>query len=235
MNTVGSGGKRQTNKGLILVVISLLVVAVICSSSAITLRVLAEPSGKIGCERTGTLKVKCCQEHIINRSPANPAGTLVNYCTDCELGPGGTYDSIHNCSERYIEAYLEQPPPISSPTGPLKALQESGGFQSGVLGKVTTLPNLSQSMGQNFGGLLQNENNLTFSQKNNGSNNDSSDNNTLALNQSDSVLHTGKKATKAMDNEVQEQDDSSGGANEGSSDDNNEVDEPQHQGKINED
>ena len=90
-------------------------------------------------------------------------------------------------------------------------------------------------MGQNFGGLLQNENNLTFSQKDNGSNNDSSDNNTLALNQSDSVLHTGKKATKAMDDEVQEQDDSSGGANEGSSDDNNEVDEPQHQGKINED
>lgn len=219
------------NKSLILVVISFLVVSVIYSSSSITLLVLAEPSGPVGCERTGTVKVTCCQEHIINRSPANPAGTLVTYCTDCDIAPGST--AFVNCSERYIRMGIETPVPV--PPIAIERLQESGGLQGGPLEKARTLPNLSQSLGTNFGGLLQNENNLTFSQKDNGSNNDNSDDNTLALNQSDSVLHTGKKATKAMDDEVQEQDDSSGGANEGSSDDNNEVDEPQHQGKINED
>jgi len=224
MNTIGA------NKYLILVVISFLVVAVICSSSATTLRVLAEPSGPVGCEVSGTVKVTCCQEYIINRSPANPAGTLVTYCTDCDVAPGNT--AFVNCSERYIRMGIERPVPV--PPGAVAKLQESGGLQGGVLEKSTTSPNLSQSMGQNFGGLLQNENNLTFSQKDNGSNNDSSDDNTLALNQSDSILHTGKKVTKAVDDEVQEQDDSSG-ANEGSSDDNNEVDEPQHQGKNNED
>jgi hypothetical protein len=218
MNTIVSGRTKRMNKSLILVVISFLVVSVIYGSSSITLRVLAEPSGGISCQRTGTLIVTCCQDHIINRSPANPAGTLVTYCTDCQVGRGGTGEPLYDCSERYIKMGLEQPP-VPVPPGAVAKLQESGGIQGGVLEKARTLPNLSQSLGQNFGGLLQNENNLTFSQKN----------------QSDSVLHTGKKATKAMDDEVQEQDDSSGGANEGSSDDNNEVDEPQHQGKINED
>jgi hypothetical protein len=71
----------------------------------------AEPSGKVGCERTGTLKVKCCQYHIINKSPSNPAGSLVNYCTDCDVGPGGV---PQNCGERYIDSVitgLEDPKP----------------------------------------------------------------------------------------------------------------------------
>jgi hypothetical protein len=75
----------------------------------------AEPSGKIGCQITGTLKVKCCQYHIINRSPSNPAGSLVNYCTDCDVGPGGVKQ---NCSERYIDSVdtgLEDPKPEPKP------------------------------------------------------------------------------------------------------------------------
>jgi len=68
----------------------------------------------IGCEKTGTLKVKCCQEHIINKSPSNPAGTLVNYCTDCDVGLGGVKQ---NCSERYIQFFEQEsnPPPTKSP------------------------------------------------------------------------------------------------------------------------
>jgi hypothetical protein len=212
---------------LILIVISFLVVAVICSSSVITFRVLADPSGPISCFRTGTVKITCCQDHIINRSPANPAGTLVTYCTDCDIGPGGQLVSgATNCSERYIKMGLEQPP-VPVPPAAVARLQESGGLQGGVLEKSTTSPNLSQSMGQNFGGLLQTANNLTFSQKDNSSNDDSRDSSTSALNQSDSILYTGKKVTKAVDEEVQEQDDSGGGSDD-------EVDEPQHQGKNNE-
>jgi hypothetical protein len=127
----------------------------------------------------------------------------------------------------------EQPIPV--PPSAVARLQESGVLQGGVLGKETTLPNLSQSMGQNFGGLLQSSNNLTFSQKDISSNNDISDNNTLALNQSDSILHTDKKATKTVDDEVQDQDDSSSGTNKASNDDNDEVDESQRQDKNNED
>ena len=70
----------------------------------------------IGCERTGTLKVKCCQESVINRSPSNPAGTVVNYCTDCDIGPSGP-PNYQNCSERYVQM-LEQdpnPPPPKPP------------------------------------------------------------------------------------------------------------------------
>jgi len=82
---------------------------------------------------------------------------------------------------------------------------------------------------------MQSSNNLTFSQKDITSNNDISDDNTLALNQSDSILHTDKKATKTVDDEVQDQDDSSSGTNKASNDDNDEVDESQRQDKNNED
>ena len=74
---------------------------------------LAHAAVPIGCERTGTVKVKCCQEHIINTSPSNPAGTLVNYCTDCDVGSGGVYQ---NCSERYVEMFEQDPnPPPPNP------------------------------------------------------------------------------------------------------------------------
>jgi hypothetical protein len=207
-----------TNKSIILVVISFLVVAVICNSSAITLRVLAEPSGPIDCRRTGTVAVTCCQEHIINRSPSNPAGTLVKYCTDCNIYYDQAGDwHIKDCGERYIAMSVEQLVPPDAMT----KLQ-------GILGKAPILPSITQNERPNLGGLLQTENNLTFSQKDNSSNDDGSDSSTSVLNQSDSILHAGKKATKAVDDEVQEQDDSGGGSDD-------EVDEPQHQGKNNED
>ena len=85
------------------------------SYSLSTFWVFAEPSGSIKCHRSGTLKETCCQDHIINRSPSNPAGTLVTYCTDCDIGPGGGFSSFHNCSERYIQA-AEEPTPTPTPS-----------------------------------------------------------------------------------------------------------------------
>ncbi len=76
----------------------------------------AEPSGKIQCWRTGTVKQTSCHDHIINRSPSNPAGKLVTYCADCEEGPGGY---VQNCSERYIQMFQQDPkPPFSERISP---------------------------------------------------------------------------------------------------------------------
>ena len=77
-------------------------------------RVEAEPSGPVGCERSGTVKVTCCQDHIINCSPTNPAGTLVTYCTDCDIL--STELGYTNCGERYIPGFEKDPnPPTQSP------------------------------------------------------------------------------------------------------------------------
>jgi hypothetical protein len=98
------------------VVVSVLVVAITYSSySFSSFWVFAVPSGPIGCETAGTLKVKCCQYHIINRSPSNPAGTLEAYCTTCDIGPGGP-PNYQNCSERelqYRPAPLTEDLPLS--------------------------------------------------------------------------------------------------------------------------
>jgi hypothetical protein len=97
------------------------------SSSSTALQVLAEPSGGISCQRSGTLTVTCCQDHIINRSPANPAGTLVTYCTDCTVGRGGATGEegyLHDCSERYIQMSVQELEPI--PPGAIARLQDSG-------------------------------------------------------------------------------------------------------------
>jgi len=87
----------------------------IFSSYYATSTFLAHAAAAMGCERTGTLKVTCCQEHVINRSPSNPAGTVVNYCTDCDIGPGGE-PNYQNCSERYIQMFEQDPNPSPPPT-----------------------------------------------------------------------------------------------------------------------
>ncbi|HKR73716.1 MAG TPA: hypothetical protein VJR94_06350, partial [Candidatus Nitrosocosmicus sp.] len=80
----------------------------------------AEAAGPIKCDRTGTLIVTCCQDHIINRSPSNPAGTLVTYCTDCEVGPGGQDPPapLRNCGERYVQMFEQDPNPPPPPKPP---------------------------------------------------------------------------------------------------------------------
>ena len=101
-------------------VISVLVITYVSSA---TFSALA--AGPISCDRTGTMTVTCCQDHIVNRSPANPAG-LVRYCTDCTVGPGGYTGTVDNpfgnlsdCGERYIDMSAEQPPTPSLPTLPI--------------------------------------------------------------------------------------------------------------------
>jgi hypothetical protein len=154
----------------------------------------AEPSGPVkACTRIGTVTVKCCQDHIINRSPSNPGGTLVTYCTECTRNPDGTYS---DCSERYIEASAGQPIPV--PPSAVQRLQEGG-----ILGEATTFPEASVAKGQRAnisilpGGILQEGNNLTFSQANISS--DDSSNNTLTMKQSDLVSGTPENTSKAVD------------------------------------
>jgi hypothetical protein len=188
------------SKSVIFVALSLLVVVMYSSSSFIPFQ--ASAAGPISCNRTGTMKITCCQDHVINRTPANPAGTLVTYCTDCDVtgvgesvGPAG----YTNCGERYIQMSAEEPPMPVLPAA-VARLQEGG-----VLGEATTLPNLSQSVGPREG-VLQTENNLTFSQADISSNNDS--NNTMALDQSNLASDTVKKPTRTVENDGEGQDES---------------------------
>ncbi len=96
-------------------VLSLFVAIIISYYTAYTFFAYGAPSGQINCMPTGTVKGTCCQEHIINRSPSNLAGTLVTYCTDCDIGPGGVYQ---NCGERYVQMFEQDPNPPSPPKPP---------------------------------------------------------------------------------------------------------------------
>jgi hypothetical protein len=103
-------------KPLIFVVTLFLIFTLIYSfHSSSTFLVFA--AGPIQCAYSGTLTAKCCQQAVINVSPANPVGSLVRLCTDCDVGPEGV---IHNCSERYIDDVAQQstPTPTPPPTSP---------------------------------------------------------------------------------------------------------------------
>ena len=78
--------------------------------------------------------VTCCQDHVINQSPDNPAGTLVTYCTDCQVGPEGIGIASGTCGDRYIKAFTQDPTP--TPTPPL--------FGRAPLGALDNLPTLEQ-------------------------------------------------------------------------------------------
>ncbi len=185
------------SRSVIFVVMSFLVVALIYSSfTSNTFK--ASAAGPITCNRTGTVTITCCQDEVINRSPANPAGTLVTYCTDCEVGPIYGEDVPENCGERYIEMGLEQPP-ITPPPAAVARLQE------GVdPGEATTLPEVPVLEAQRAnitilpGGILQTENNTTFSKMNLSSNDR---NNIIAMEQSDLVSDAEENTTSAADEE----------------------------------
>lgn len=101
---------------MILMVISLLTFALIFDYYKPDLFVSAEPYGPIGCERIGTLKVKCCQEHMV-KSSTGIGFEIVNYCTECDVGPGGVKQ---NCSDRYIsfDKVIQKEDPTTPPTTP---------------------------------------------------------------------------------------------------------------------
>jgi len=138
-------------KPVIFVVISSLAFALIYSSYfSSTFWVFA--AGAITCSQTGTVTVTCCQDHVVNRSPSNPAGTVVTYCTDCQVSPGGTgvgvlpgqynINQLHDCSERYIAASAEEPPPTPVPSR----------LPPGVLGDLPTLEEVPSTPPPLFGG-----------------------------------------------------------------------------------
>jgi hypothetical protein len=152
------------SRPLIYAVISVLVVVLIHSSYSFSIFVYAV---QINCSETGTLTVTCCQDHVINRSPSNPAGTLVTYCTDCDVKPGGSkilegpykglynVNQLQNCGERYIDVKSEQPP-TSSPFDPTAPLQ------GGVLEQQQQTPPTS-APGASLGVLEQLEQDDGFS------------------------------------------------------------------------
>jgi hypothetical protein len=183
-------------RSVIFVIISFFIVASIYSFSYST-TFQASAAGPIRCERTGTVKMTCCQDQVINRTPANPAGTLVTYCTDCDVSVYGE-DFPTGCGERYIEMSAEEPG-LPVPPSAVARLQEGG-----VPEEATILPDVSVNEAQRAnitilpGGILQEDNT---------SSNDNS-NNTMALDQSDLVSDTVKKPTRMVDDGAEGQDES---------------------------
>ncbi|WP_458744672.1 hypothetical protein [Candidatus Nitrosocosmicus sp. T] len=124
---------------------------------------------QINCDRTGTMTVTCCQDHVINQGPSNPAGTLVTYCTDCEVAPGGPHEGVQpgytnlnqlrNCGERYIDMKAEEPPRPSLPTVP-GSLPEDGVLEQTEQPEQSTEPQDNQD--DNQGGIptIKNNENL---------------------------------------------------------------------------
>lgn len=168
----------------------------------------ASAATEIKCERTGTAKVTCCQDHVINRSPANPAGTLVTYCTDCEVTITDVgYLGYTNCSERYIEMSAEEPG-LPVPPSAVARLQEGG-----LPEEATILPDVSVNEAQRAnitilpGGILQEDNT---------SSNDKSEQSDLA---SDKTENTTIPANDGVEIEEQEESGpSKGQAREGTDD-----------------
>jgi hypothetical protein len=107
--------RTSIRKPVIFVVISIFVIALTYEYYITALFVYAEPYGEITCKSTGTLKVKCCQLHF-EKTSGGIGFDIVEYCTDCDVGPGGVRQ---NCSARYIEMSAEQPPGPSLPTPPI--------------------------------------------------------------------------------------------------------------------
>jgi hypothetical protein len=142
-------------KPLILVLISFLAFALVYSSYSSS-AFWAFAAGPINCSFSGTLKVTCCQDHIINQSIDNPAGTLVTYCTDCDIGPGGytgtvgnPYGNLSNCSERYIQAFTQDPTP--TPTPPLFGREPPEALENlQTLEQVPTTPTPPPLFGRNI-------------------------------------------------------------------------------------
>lgn len=197
------------SRSVIFVAISIIVVASIYSFSS-SIPFQANAAGPISCNRTGTVTITCCQDQVINRTPANPAGTLVTYCTDCEVGPIYGEAVPENCGERYIQMSAEEPAtPV--PPGAVQRLQEGG-----VPEESTILPEISVLEGQRAnvtilpGGIIQDENT---------SSNDNSEQSDLASDETENTTRT------ANDEEQDEGGPSMKQSPEGSDNDKENIDE----------
>lgn len=155
-------------KRLFLIGLSSVIFALVYSS-LFSSAFLVYAASEINCSQTGTMTVTCCQDAVINRSPSNPAGTLVTYCTDCEVAPGGAnqgapggfinLNQLRNCGERYIDMKAEEPPRPSLPTVP-GSFPEDGVLEQTEQPEQSTEPQDNQDDNQGGIPIIKNNENL---------------------------------------------------------------------------
>lgn len=190
-------GNMKSRSVVFVGIFALVVGAIYISSSIFQIFVEAEIVSDVSCSPQEGGKTYCCAS-VLDMKGKDIYPTT--YCTTCD-----NTNPPSNCTPR------EKPKAVVNPGRDLSNI-----LQGGALGGAATLPEASVLEGQRAnisilpGGILQAENNLTFSEMNN-SNNDSS--NTLATAQSDleseeqgSDSVKGKRTVEQQDSTTSEDD-----------------------------
>jgi hypothetical protein len=171
---------RLTVKSPVIFIIVAVVFGSVYSSSSIVEGVI---DGGVSCSPQGGGKTYCCASV---KDKDNIYG-YTTYCTTCD-----DTNPPSNCTPR------EKPMAVLNPGRDLSNALESSVLEGATTGQRANISIIPE-------GILQTENNLTFSQADIGSDNDN--NNTMALDQSDLVSDTVKKPTRTVD-DGEEQDES---------------------------
>jgi hypothetical protein len=171
---------RLTVKSPVILIIVAVVFGSVYSSSSIVEGVI---DGGVSCSPQGGGKTYCCASV---KDKDNIYG-YTTYCTTCD-----DTNPPSNCTPR------EKPMAVLNPGRDLSNALESSVLEGATTGQRANISIIPE-------GILQTENNLTFSQADIGSDNDN--NNTMALDHSDLVSDTVKKPTRTVD-DGEEQDES---------------------------
>ena len=171
---------RLTVKSPVIFIIVAVMLGSVYSSSSIVEGVI---DGGVSCSPQGGGKTYCCASV---KDKDNIYGNTT-YCTTCD-----DTNPPSNCTPR------EKPMAVLNPGRDLSNALESSVLEGATTGQRANISIIPE-------GILQTENNLTFSQADIGSDNDN--NNTMALDQSDLVSDTVKKPTRTVD-DGEEQDES---------------------------
>jgi hypothetical protein len=171
---------RLTVKSPVIFIIVAVIFGSVYSSSSIVEGVI---EGGVSCSPQGGGKTYCCASV---KDKDNIYG-YTTYCTTCD-----DTNPPSNCTPR------EKPMAVLNPGRDLSNALESSVLEGATTGQRANISIIPE-------GILQTENNLTFSQADIGSDNDN--NNTMALDQSDLVSDTVKKPTRTVD-DGEEQDES---------------------------
>jgi hypothetical protein len=167
-------------KSPVIFIIVAVVFGSVYSSSSIVEGVI---DGGVSCSPQGGGKTYCCASV---KDKDNIYG-YTTYCTTCD-----DTNPPSNCTPR------EKPMAVLNPGRDLSNALESSVLEGATTGQRANISIIPE-------GILQTENNLTFSQADIGSDNDN--NNTMALDHSDLVSDTVKKPTRTVD-DGEEQDES---------------------------
>ena len=163
---------RLTVKSPVIFIIVAVVFGSVYSSSSIVEGVI---DGGVSCSPQGGGKTYCCASV---KDKDNIYG-YTTYCTTCD-----DTNPPSNCTPR------EKPMAVLNPGRDLSNALESSVLEGATTGQRANISIIPE-------GILQTENNLTFSQADIGSDNDN--NNTMALDHSDLVSDTVKKPTRTVD------------------------------------